>query len=69
MMVKNRGLPASLGGHYNQYLVELIQRATADWDPSRPAFPQWPAAIDSVDTGERSGLTKSVWGGGIETTW
>ncbi|CAM9365309.1 unnamed protein product, partial [Hapterophycus canaliculatus] len=67
MMVKNRGLPESLGGHYNQYLVELIQRATADWDPSCPVFPQWPAAIDSVDTGERSGLAKSWWGGEGET--
>lgn len=70
MMVKNRGLPASLGGHYNQYLIELIQRATADWDPSCPVFPQWPATIDSVDTGERSGLARSVWGGdGKEGAW
>ncbi|CAM9437289.1 unnamed protein product, partial [Hapterophycus canaliculatus] len=29
MMVKNRGFPESLGGHYNQYLVEIIQRTTA----------------------------------------
>ncbi|CAM9517338.1 unnamed protein product [Ectocarpus fasciculatus] len=36
MMVKNRGLPAALGGHYNEYLMELIQRATADWEPSCP---------------------------------
>ncbi|CBJ33586.1 conserved unknown protein [Ectocarpus siliculosus] len=28
MMVKNRGLPAELGEHYNQHLVEIIQRAT-----------------------------------------
>ncbi|CAN0320332.1 unnamed protein product [Ectocarpus sp. 4 AP-2014] len=28
MMVKNRGLPAALGGHYNKYLGQLIQRAT-----------------------------------------
>lgn len=63
MMVKNRGLPESLGGHYNQYLVELIQRATTDWDPSCPVFPQWPAAMDSVDTGERCGLARSLWGG------
>ena len=69
MMVKNRGLPSSLGEHYNQYLVELIQRATADWDPSCPVFPQWPAAIDSADTGERSGLAQSVWGGESGSAW
>ncbi|CAM9377655.1 unnamed protein product [Ectocarpus sp. 6 AP-2014] len=63
MMVKNRGLPAELGEHYNQHLVEIIQRATADWDPSCPVFSQWPAAVDSVDTGERSGLGRSLWGG------
>ncbi|CAB1120337.1 unnamed protein product [Ectocarpus sp. CCAP 1310/34] len=27
MMVKNRGLPAALGGHYNNYRGKLIQRA------------------------------------------
>ncbi|CAM9658290.1 unnamed protein product [Ectocarpus sp. 4 AP-2014] len=27
-MVKNRGLPAALGGHYNKYLGNLTQRAT-----------------------------------------
>ncbi|CAB1103500.1 unnamed protein product [Ectocarpus sp. CCAP 1310/34] len=63
MMIKNRGLPAALGGHYNQYLVESIQRDTADWDSSHPVFPEWPAAIDSVDTGERFGLERSLWGG------
>ncbi|CAM9317510.1 unnamed protein product, partial [Ectocarpus sp. 8 AP-2014] len=69
MMVKNRGLPAELGEHYNQHLVEIIQRATADWDPSCPVFPQWPAAVDSVDTGERSGLGRSLWGGENAKAW
>ncbi|CBJ32164.1 expressed unknown protein [Ectocarpus siliculosus] len=60
MLVKNRGLPAALGGHYNEYLVELVQRATADWEASCPVPPQYPAAMDPEGTGERSGLARSL---------
>ncbi|CAN0574022.1 unnamed protein product [Ectocarpus sp. 12 AP-2014] len=40
MMVKNRGLPAAPGGHYNKYLGKLIQQTTADWEPSCPIPPE-----------------------------
>lgn len=38
---QDRGLTAVLGGHYNQYLVERMQRAAADWDPSCSVFLEW----------------------------
>lgn len=64
MAVANRYLPEEYGGHFNQYDIEVIQRVTDEWYPDNPLFPQWPAVVDCVDTGERSGLARSVWGGG-----
>ncbi|CAN0294937.1 unnamed protein product, partial [Ectocarpus sp. 4 AP-2014] len=49
-------LARGAGRHYNDYLVELAQRATADWEPSSPVPPQCPAAIVPVGTDERGGL-------------
>ncbi|CAM9606217.1 unnamed protein product, partial [Hapterophycus canaliculatus] len=39
MMVKDRGLPASPGGHCTHHHVELIQRVTEDWTLHVPIFP------------------------------
>lgn len=66
MAVKNRGLPDSLGGFFNQYVLESIQRDTAEWCPDSPLFSEWVSTMDAADTGERSGLAKSFWGGGGE---
>ncbi|CAN0051384.1 unnamed protein product [Ectocarpus sp. 12 AP-2014] len=65
MMVKNRGLPAELGKHYNQHLVEIIQRATLPRLPamaSRRRFSghrreEW-AQPELVGGGEREGVER-----------
>jgi len=62
MAVKNRGLRPSLGGFYDQYDVEIIQRDTASWYPDKPLFSDWVSVFDVEDTGERSGLSESSWG-------
>ena len=62
MAVKNRGLRPSLGGFYDQYDVERIQRDTASWTPDKPLFSDWIHVLDVEDTGERSGLSESSRG-------
>ena len=62
MAVKNRGLPKEIGACYDQFEFEIIQRDTASWSPDSPMFPEWVSALDVADTGERSGLSQSLWG-------
>ncbi|CAM9900533.1 unnamed protein product, partial [Ectocarpus sp. 8 AP-2014] len=59
-MMWSRTVSCLLGGHYNEYLVDLVQRAAADWEPSCPVPPQCPAAIDQVGTGEEWARPGSV---------
>lgn len=63
MAVKNRGLAEELGEFANHYDVEAIQRGTAKWNPTSPVFSGWVPAVDTADTGERSGIAQSLWGG------
>ena len=62
MAVKNRGLRKEIGGFYDQFEIEIIQRETASWCPESPAFSGWISVLDAADTGERSGLSQSTWG-------
>ena len=64
MAVKNRGLPSEVGGFYDQFEIEIIQRDTASWCPDNLLFSEWVSAIDVADTGVRSGLSQSSWGPG-----
>ncbi|CAN0294955.1 unnamed protein product [Ectocarpus fasciculatus] len=62
MMIKNRGLPAALGGHCNTYLsseADPVGRGGLGVELLHPL--EWPAAIDFVGTGE-SGLARILWG-------
>lgn len=63
MAVKNRDLPKDIGGCFDQFDIEIIQRETVTWYPEKPMFSEWVSALDAADTGERSGLSKSLWGG------
>ena len=63
MAVKNRGLPSEVGEFYDQFEIEIIQRDTASWCPDNPLFSEWVSVIDVADTGEKSGLSQSSWGG------
>ena len=62
MAVKNRGLPREVGEFFDQYEIEIIQRETASWYPDNPLFPAWVSALEVADTGEKSGLSQSMWG-------
>ncbi|CAN0552487.1 unnamed protein product, partial [Laminaria digitata] len=62
MAVKNRGLRKEVGGFYDQFEIDIIQRDTASWYPESPMFSDWVSAIDVADTGERSGLSESFCG-------
>lgn len=62
MAVANRGLRKTLGGFYDQFEIEIIQRETATWYRDSPLFSEWISALDAADTGERSGLSQSTWG-------
>ncbi|CAB1114532.1 unnamed protein product [Ectocarpus sp. CCAP 1310/34] len=64
MAVKNRNLPKEIGGCFDQFDIEIIQRETTSWDLDSPVFSERVSALDVADTGERSGLAQSMWGGG-----
>ncbi|CAN0556012.1 unnamed protein product, partial [Laminaria digitata] len=46
MAVKNRGLRKEVGGFYDQFEIEIIQRDTASWYPDSPMFSDWVSALD-----------------------
>ncbi|CAB1109200.1 unnamed protein product [Ectocarpus sp. CCAP 1310/34] len=58
--VENRGMAAEIGGFSHQYMIDHIQRATAEWYPDQPLFSGWVAPADFEDSGERAGLAASV---------
>lgn len=52
----------SVGGLYDPYDVETIQRDTASWNPDKSLFSEWVSVLDVEETGGRSGLSESSWG-------
>ncbi|CAM9376638.1 unnamed protein product [Sphacelaria rigidula] len=65
MAVKNRDLRKDIGGCFDQFDIEIIQRETSTWYTDSPLLSEWVSALDAADTGERSGLSKSIWGGAM----
>ncbi|CAB1113973.1 unnamed protein product [Ectocarpus sp. CCAP 1310/34] len=63
MAVKNRNLPKEIGGCFDQFDIEIIQRETTSWDLDSPVFSERVSALDAADTGQRSGLAQSMCGG------
>lgn len=62
MAVKNRGLSKTVGGFYDQHLIEQVNDMSSHYTSTVP-YPEWVSIQDFTDTGERTGFQVSDFQG------